>query len=147
MADPLIVHMERVAARVLRLRIVRYLISGTLATTTTFVVLFVLVHFFHVWYLLATVVAFIMGVCVSFTMQKLFTFNDYSRDTIPIQTTVFFGIQIFNLSINTLLMYVSVDVVHVHYLLSQVIVAGAIALYSFFVYKHLIFRSKVEIRH
>lgn len=131
--------MKNLTLRLLRWRVARYLISGGSAAVTTLTLLFILVHFFHVWYLPATVVSFITGVYVSFMMQKFFTFNDYMKVKIKEQMAVYLGIQIVNLSVNTLLMYVSVDILNIHYVISQVIVGGIVAVYSFFVYKNMIF--------
>jgi len=120
-------------------QLMRYLISGGSAFITNITSLFILVHFFHMWYLLATVVSFIVSVYVSFMMQKFFTFNDYGKEKIRHQQVFYFGIQIFNLTVNTLLMYISVDLLHIHYIISQIIIASVMAISNFFVYKYLVF--------
>ena len=76
---------------------------------------------------------------MSFIMQKFFTFNDYTRHKINQQTSLYLGVQIFNLCFNTLLMYVGVDLLHIQYLIAQVLISGSMAVYNFFVYKHLVF--------
>ena len=126
-------------------RVTRYLISGGSAAVVNLALLFILVHFFYMWYLLASVVAFIGAVTVSFMMQKFFTFNDYAKEKIRQQSIIYLGIQIFNLGINALLLYLSVDMLHIHYLISQVWVLGVIAVYSFFMFKHMVFTPKVDI--
>jgi putative flippase GtrA len=118
-------------------RAIRYLISGGSAVATNLFLLFILVHFFYVWYLLAAILSYVSSICVSFLMQKFFTFNDYSREKIQQQTIAYPIIQIFNLGANTLFMYVFVDLFGIHYLLSQVIIGGVIAMYSFFVYRQM----------
>jgi len=125
--------------RLIRWSPIRYLISGGSAATVNLILLFVLVHFFYVWYLLAAIVTFIAGICVSLIMQKYFTFKDYTKDKITQQTTFHLGLQIFNLGLNTLLMYISVGMLHIHYIIAQVLIAGTISVYSFFIYKHLVF--------
>jgi len=129
--------------RLMKWRIVRYLFSGGSAFTTNITLLFILVHFFHMWYLSATIVSFIVSVYVSFMMQKFFTFNDYGKERLKQQTVFYFGIQILNLSINTLAMYIGVDIFHIHYIISQALVGGIIAVYSFFIYKHLVFHQDI----
>ncbi len=118
-------------------RFFRFLVSGGIATGTHLLILFVLVHFAGMWYLSATVLTYCISIAVSFTLQKIFTFNDYSKHKIPQQTMYYFGIQLMNICINTFLMYVAVDMLHIHYLVSQVILAGCIALYSFFLYRYI----------
>jgi len=135
--------MKVLIVRLMKWRVMRYLISGGSAAVTNIVVLFILVHFFHLWYLLAAVMSFIVAVFVSFTMQKFFTFNDYTREKIRQQTALYFGIQILNLCLNAFLLYISVDMLHIHYLISQILILGFIAVYSFFLFKHLVFVSTV----
>ncbi|MDO8589694.1 MAG: GtrA family protein [bacterium] len=124
---------------ILNHRAIRYLISGGSAAVINLTMLFILVHFFYMWYLLASVVAFIVAVAVSFMMQKFFTFNDYTKEKIRQQSLVYLGIQILNLGVNALLLYISVDMLHIHYLISQFFVLGLVAVYSFFVFKYLVF--------
>lgn len=123
--------------RVFKSRFFRFLISGGSATAIHLAILFILVHFFEVWYLLATVLTYIISIAISFILQKVFTFRDYTKQTIPKQTFYYFFIQLLNVCINTALMYVGVDLLHIHYLVSQVILAGCIALYSFFLYRYI----------
>ena len=120
-------------------RVVRYLFSGGTATLTNIFFLFIFVHVFGVHYLLSAVVAFIMAVCVSFMMQKFFTFNDYTKDKVKQQSTLYLGFQVFNLGLNTLCMYIAVDLLRIQYILAQISIAVMMAVYNFFVYKHLVF--------
>lgn len=120
-------------------RVIRFLISGGSAVTTNLALLFILVHFFHLWYLLASVFAFTTSMSVSFLMQKFFTFNDYNREYIGRQSVLYFGFQVFNLCLNTLLMYIGVDLLHVPYLFSQILIGATMAVCSFLVFKHIVF--------
>lgn len=124
----------------------RYLFSGGSAFATNIISLFILVQFFHIWYLLAAIVSFVAAIYVSFMMQKFFTFNDYGKEKIRQQQVFYFGIQIFNLVVNTLLMYISVELFNISYLISQVVIAGAMAIYNFFVYKYLVFYPAASIK-
>lgn len=124
-------------------RVIRYLISGGTAAAVNLALLFVLVHFFGVWYLMAAVVAFIAGICVSFILQKFFTFSDYTRHRINEQTAFHLGLQVFNLGVNTLLMYVGVDLLGIQYLISQILIGSIMAFYNFLVYKYLVFTPNV----
>ena len=120
-------------------RIVRFLFSGGSAVATNIILLFILVHFFHIWYLLAAVVSFLAAVAISFILQKFLTFNDQSKSGAGKQATFYLAFQVFNLCLNTLLMYVGVDLLHIQYILVQVLIASMMAISNFFVYKHLVF--------
>lgn len=123
----------------------RYLVSGGSAAIVNLGLLFALVNYFGVWYLLSAVVSYTTAIYVSFLMQKYFTFNDYTREKIRRQATLFVGVQAINVGVNALLMYVLVDYFAIHYLLAQLISGVIIAVYGFFVFKHLIFNNVIEV--
>lgn len=131
--------MKDVLSRVLKWRPLRYLLAGGTATVANLTLLYVLVHFFHVWYLEAAVFSFMVGMCVSFVLQKFFTFSHFSNERLKRQTSLHLTVQVFNLCLNTALMYVGVDLLHVPYLLAQFLISAGMAIYSFLFYKHLVF--------
>ena len=136
------IHSPRVIfLKLIQVRILRFVFSGCVAAITDLVVLFVLVHLFNLYYLSSSIIAFLCGLAVSFLMQKYFTFNDYTRDRIRRQTVLYSSFHALNLCLNTLLMYVGVDLLHIPYLISQIIIAGLLAISNFFTSKHLVFKS------
>ncbi|MBX4200299.1 GtrA family protein [Candidatus Parcubacteria bacterium] len=120
-------------------RIIRYLISGGTAAVVDLGVLYILVHVLRVQYLISAVVGFIVAFGASFIMQKYFTFQEDSKDRIPVELSTYLLVSLINLGLNTLGMYLSVDIMHLQYLGAQFIVNGILAIYSYFVYKYLVF--------
>lgn len=119
-------------------KLFRYLISGGSAAVVDLLALHIFVKCFSMWYVLAAILAFLIAFGVSFTLQKFWTFKDVSKK-VTSQVTVYFIVSVINLGINTLLMYIFVDYVHVHYLLSQIIASGILAISSYFIYSSFIF--------
>ncbi|OGG51102.1 hypothetical protein A2763_02055 [Candidatus Kaiserbacteria bacterium RIFCSPHIGHO2_01_FULL_54_36] len=124
-----------------QMRIVRFLISGSSAAGINLGTLFVLTHFFDVWYLLSSVVAFSVSFFVSFTLQKFWTFNDASLHRVRSQAFVYLMIALADLGLNTLLLFVLVEYAHVHYMAAQLLCMGLIAIINFFSYKRFVFRA------
>ena len=122
-----------------RLLLARYIFSGFLAFTTNLVLLFVFKNYLHWWYLTASTLAFIISVIVSFMAQKFITFRDKSTSRVPHQIALYFIIALFNVFANGVLMFSFVDIAHIQYLLSQVFSAGMIAIWSFALYRFVIF--------
>jgi putative flippase GtrA len=125
------------------LRLVRYFISGSTSTVVDLALLYVFTHWFGWWYLWSAIVAMLIAIFVSFSLQKFWTFNNHSLDTAHQQFFFYTIVALINLGVNTLLMYLMVDLLGVWYLLAQVIAAGLIAISSFFVYRHFIFKIPV----
>ncbi len=123
-------------------KIVRYVTSGGTATVTNLATLFLLVHFGHVYYLYASILAFIMSVGVSFTMQKFWTFRDTHVHDIHSQFARYVLVIVANLILNTLLMYTLVEKAGVWYLSAQFFTVIVIACLGYFAYRHFVFRER-----
>ena len=118
-------------------RPLRYLFSGGAAALVNLALLAFFVEVLDLWYLAAAVLAFTIALSVSFALQKFFTFADQarSRNTIARQFSIYATIALVNVALNTFFMYLLVERLLVHYLVSQITASAAIALYSFFVYR------------
>ena len=123
--------------------LVRYVFAGGVAFVTNLCLLFVFVHYFRLWYLTASTLAFIVSVAVSFTVQKLITFRDKTTDNLRREIFLYLSIALFNVTANGGIMYSLVDLVHIHYMPAQVISAGIIAVWSLGVYRYIIFKNAV----
>lgn len=123
-------------------KITRYVISGGVATAVNLSLLFILKSIFHIWYLFSAIVAFILAWGVSFSLQKLWTFEDRSTRLLKSQMGIYFAITVCNLGLNTLCMYLFVDILGIQYLVSQIIASALVALESYFMYGRFVFIKK-----
>lgn len=117
--------------------VVRYIISGGSAAVLNIGTLFVLTHFFGVWYLISSVVAFLVGFLVSFTLQRTWTFDLRTADGLARHTSLYFVVALGNTFLNTVLVFCLVEYMHVWYVAAQIIAGLLIAVTSFFVYKRI----------
>lgn len=121
--------------------IIKFLISGGISTFVDLLALYLFAERLGMWYVEAAVFAFAIAFVVSFSLQKFWTFNGKhirrKREQIPI----YLLINLINLLINTAGMYVFVDVFKIWYLLAQVVMAGLIAVCSFFIYRLVVFKE------
>jgi putative flippase GtrA len=122
-------------------KITKYIIAGGTAAVVDLFCLHIFVRYLHLWYLVAAVIAFLVAFCVSFTLQKFWTFKDGSTK-VKTQAGVYFGVSIINLCINTLLMYLFVETFSAHYLVAQFIASGILAVSSYFIYSFFIFTDQ-----
>jgi len=122
-------------------RLVRFVISGGTATAVNLGALFLLTHVFGLWYLTSSVIAFMVAFFVSFSLQKFWTFEDASRARLRSQAAIYLIVILIGLAINTTLLYVLVEMAHLHYLVAQLISGVFIAVMNYFSYKHLVFRG------
>lgn len=122
-------------------RIIRFVIAGGTGAVVNLTALYLLVTYGQVHPVLGSMGSFVVAFFVSFTLQKLWTYRNYDKETAKKQMAVYLGIQLINLAINTACMYVLVHYTPVHYLAAQIITSALIAVESFFLYKHVVFRD------
>lgn len=123
-------------------RIVRFVVSGGIATSVNLASLFVLTQYIGVWYLYSSIIAFGIAFGVSFVLQKIWTFQDRSSKHIQLQAVLFLIIILAGLMLNTAMLYVLVEFLKVHYIAGQLVSGVFIAVCNFFGYKHIVFTKR-----
>ncbi len=123
--------------------ILKFIISGGTAAFINFSSFLIFTKLFHFYYLTSSVLAFILSAVTSFCLQKIWTFKNVSIEKLHIQFGIYFSIILLNLTINTSLVYLFVEYLYLGHFVSQVIAGSILAIESFFIFKHIIFKNKV----
>src|SRR5680860_178061 len=124
-----------------RKSIIKFIFAGSSAAAVDLIFLY-LFHGVLKWGLvISTSLAFILSFAVSFTLQKFWTFRNYSQKKIPVQLVLYIGNAFIGLNLNGFLMHYSVNKMHVWYLFAQILVNLLIGFYNFFIYKFIVFRK------
>lgn len=125
-----------------RHKILRYLFSGATAFGVNSFFLYAFTEWIGFYYLVSVVFAFLIAVVVSFILQKFWTFRNNSKTDMRRQAVVYITTAVINTGLNTLLVYLFVEHLGLHYLVSQFFSSGLIAFESFFVYQIFIFHDR-----
>lgn len=120
----------------------KFLVAGAFVVAINLSLLYMFTDMLHVYYLVSTVLAFLIAFGVSFLIQKNWTFKDRSRDQLHKQLPLYLFAQLVNLACNTSLMYLFVEYLHVWYILSQAIIAFGLAMVMFLINKAFIFNGR-----
>jgi putative flippase GtrA len=123
-------------------QIVRYLIGGSTSAVVNLLVLYFFNSVLGIYYLTASILAFCIAFFVSWAFHKFWTFREHSMDNAHTQGALYLLSSLFGLSLNTLILFVSVDIVHLPVLFGQIIAGGLVACCTFFISKHFIFKKK-----
>lgn len=118
-------------------RVVRYVISGGTGAVVNIGSLFILTHFLGVWYLVSSVIAFLLSFFVSFFLQRTWTFDLRTVDGLTRHTSQYFVVAVGNTFLNTALVFGFVEYAHIWYIAAQIIAGVVIALTSFFIYRKI----------
>lgn len=140
----MLAHTVGLVKTVLAWRVARFIISGGTSAVTNLSVLFILTHWYGVWYLYSSIVAVGVATVVSFILQKLWTFQNFSRE-VHTQFPKHLALALSGIIANTALMYVFVEWFGIWYLFAQIVTGVILAFVNYAVYKTYIFREEVSI--
>lgn len=113
-------------------RVVKFCLSGGLGVLTYYVSLYLLTEVLHVWYVVSAVVSFVLNNAINFLLQKIWTFEDNSTETVHVQALQYIAMGISFLTLNTAALYVLVDWIHVQLYLAQVCLTVLLSILSYF---------------
>ena len=122
--------------------IVRYIISGGTSAVINLGTLSFLYYIKHMYYIYAAIIAFIVSFLVSLVLQKFWTFEDHSRNNLSVQIGKYLITSLLGLSLNTFILYVLVDHLHLYVYVGQIIAGGLVACVTFFISRKYVFKGQ-----
>jgi putative flippase GtrA len=120
--------------------LVRYIVSGLIAASVQLGVLVLLVERLGMWHIQAVMIAFVVSAMVAFVFQKFWTFRDHSMEGAHFQLTLYALLVSIAFSLNVTFMYLFVDILHLWYVLAQVLTIGLVTIVTFLSNKYFIFK-------
>ena len=123
-----------------RKSIIKFAISGSLAGVTELIFLFIFHHIFSFSIVFSTSLAFILSFAISFTMQKLWAFRNFSQEKAKHQFALYMANAFIGLALNGFFMHLLAVEFNVWYMLAQLIVSIFVGIYNFFIYRYIVFK-------
>lgn len=121
----------------------RFTIAGFSFALLDLLFLYLLVEYFHIYYLMATTISFSIITFAGFFIQKKFTFRDKSG--IYVKQIIFFAlISIIGLLLNTFFMYIFTSLLGLWYIFSNIITKMVVLSWNYFGNKYITFKNKVQ---
>jgi putative flippase GtrA len=117
------------------LQIARFLIAGGVTVLVYYGILYSLTEFIELWYLISSLVAFLVYVGMNFLIQKYWTFKNSDRKNLKQQLKKYFTVMISLFVINTIALYSLVECLHLKYLIPQFFLTLFLSVLSFRVTK------------
>lgn len=120
-------------------RFTRYSAIGVSTFLLDLGLLFVLIDFFGVHYAVAAAVSFIIAVSINYALSRRHVFKG-SDQRVSISYTIFITVAGVGLVLVVGLMYLAVDVFEFNYIVSRIIIAGFVGMWSYLLHLYLTFQ-------
>lgn len=123
-----------------RKSVLKFFFAGSFAAATDLIFLFLFHGVLHWAIVPSTSLAFVLSFIVSFTLQKFWTFRNFSHDKAVSQFILYIINAIIGLNLNGYFMHMLVNRYDVWYILAQIMVNVVIGAYNFIIYKSIVFK-------
>jgi putative flippase GtrA len=119
----------------------RYIFAGAIGFTADFLVLFVLTHYAHLYYLFSATLGFISGVTVTYILSVYWVFQVKTSRGRLAEFILFVFIGLLGLALTIFLLWIFTEKFHFYYLVSKVIATVIVYFWNFLARKNLLFKN------
>ncbi len=92
--------------------------------------LYVLTEYLHVYYLVSSVISFIVSLIYNYILSIFWVFDVKKKQTYK-EVLLFVVLSVIGLGVNQLVMYLGVDLLNIHYMLCKIIATIIVMIYNF----------------
>jgi putative flippase GtrA len=117
--------------RQISLEFIKFAIVGVVNTIIHMTILYILTEYFGVYYILASLIGFLVAVTNSFILNTIWTFNKDIREKAGVRYSKFFITSIIAAGVNMGLLYLITEYFGIWYMLSQIIATGISLILNF----------------
>lgn len=121
--------------------VINYLIVGGMTTLVSIGVYALFTKCFHINYMIANVISWIISVLFAYITNRIFVFKS-KNDNILIEIYQFFKYRIFSFLIEIFLMYVFVELINIDDMISKVIVQIIVIILNYVFSKLFVFKKE-----
>ena len=120
-------------------QILRFGVVGGLAFIIDYIVLYVLTDIFHIYYLISSCISFTVSVIFNYILSIKWVFDVNKKQGLK-EFILFIILSVIGLIINEIIMYLMVDIMNIHYMISKLFSTGVVMVYNFITRKIFIER-------
>ena len=111
-------------------QIIRFGIVGGLAFIIDYGVYALLTQVFSVYYILASVISFSLSVIFNYILSITWVFDVNKKQGVK-EFIIFIVLSVIGLLLNSLILYLSVELLHIHNLIGKIIATIIVMIYNF----------------
>ena len=118
-------------------QIIRFAIVGFIATIIDYALLYILTEYFHIYYLISSVIWFTSSLIVNYILSVIWVF-DVKNKKANQKILLFVILSIIGLIINQIILYTLSDLLNIYYMISKLISTIIVMIYNFITRKKFI---------
>ena len=121
---------EKIKTNKLLMQILKFGVVGGTAFLIDYGTFTILSQIFNIHYLIASIISFCISVIYNYILSIKWVFDVTKKQTSK-EFIIFIVLSVIGLGINSLIMYISVDLMHIHEMISKIIATAIVMVYNF----------------
>lgn len=121
---------EKIKNNKLLMQIIRFGIVGGTSFIIDYGIFTILSQFLNIHYLIASIISFSISVIYNYILSIKWVF-DVSKKQTSKEFIIFLILSVIGLGLNSLIMYISVDLMHIHEMIGKIIATAIVMIYNF----------------
>lgn len=118
------------AMKKLVVQILRFGVVGVLAFIVDYGILYLLTEHVHLYYLLSSIISFLISLVVNYILSIKWVFDVQKKQTVK-DVVIFAILSTIGLLINSLVMYLSVELFSIYYMIGKIIATFIVMVWNF----------------
>ena len=118
------------AMKKLVVQILRFGVVGVLAFIVDYGILYLLTEYVHLYYLLSSIISFLISLVVNYILSIKWVFDVQKKQTVK-DVIIFAILSTIGLLINSLVMYLSVELFSIYYMVGKIIATFIVMVWNF----------------
>jgi len=119
---------------------IRYTFVGGFAAVVDIGSLYLLTEYVGLYYLVASVFAFVLGLTTNYILSLIFVFTNRRLKKKWVEFIIFASIGIVGLGLNTFLLWFFTEQIELYYMVSKLIATAVVFFYNFGLRKYILFK-------
>ncbi len=111
-------------------QILRFGVVGVLAFIVDYGILYFLTEYVHLYYLLSSIISFLISLVVNYILSIKWVFDVQKKQTVK-DVIIFAVLSTIGLLINSLVMYLSVELFSIYYMIGKIIATFIVMVWNF----------------
>lgn len=111
-------------------QILRFGVVGVLAFIVDYGILYLLTEHVHLYYLLSSIISFLISLVVNYILSIKWVFDVQKKQTVK-DVVIFAVLSTIGLLINSLVMYLSVELFSIYYMVGKIIATFIVMVWNF----------------
>ena len=120
--------------------LILYVVFGVLTTLVNFIIYFLFTKLFGIHYIISNILAWFFAVLFAYITNRKWVFESKNTNII-IEMVLFFGGRLFSGVVDTVLMYIFIDILSIGDFISKVIIQIIVVILNYVISKLVVFKK------